>query len=209
MLRDTIGLSLSWAHVIRPGQSEAANCGRIPIRILGPRAETTAAIRPYQFKARNMVSEGAGNLVILAMNIVGDGTTKRHILRSRSYREKEAAWHREIKDLGERNTGFGGENPSLRVKIDQAIHPCGLQQRAFIQQADIPVATAQSNRQSRLMPLAENAGEITLPTKWNNFSVVLGIAPPRPQTAAALPKIPHWKGKQSLAARIQLSKTYS
>ena len=48
-----------------------------------------APVRPKQRQCLDMTAERAAPMVVLAMNIVGDGTAKRHELRARHDRREE------------------------------------------------------------------------------------------------------------------------
>ena len=61
-------------------------------------------------------------MVVLAVDIVGNCSTKRYIFCSRRYGEEKSAGDGKIEDLGERDAGFGGEKAGLGVEVDQAVH---------------------------------------------------------------------------------------
>ena len=127
------------------GEAHAADGGGVPVGVLGGRAEAARAVGADQFEARDVVAEGAGDVVVLAVDVVGDGAAEGDVLGSGRDGQEESARHGEVEDLRERDARFGGEHAGRGIEVDQAVHAGGLQQGAVLEQADVAVAAAQAD----------------------------------------------------------------
>ncbi len=65
-------------------------------------AEAAGAVGADQFEARDVAAEGAGDLVVLAVDVVGDGAAEGDVLGARRDGQEEAARDGEVEDLRER-----------------------------------------------------------------------------------------------------------
>ena len=160
------------------GQAHPADRRGVPLGVLGRRTESAAAVRAHQLEAGNVVAKGARSLMVLAVDVVGNGATERNVLRPRSDRQKEAARHREVENLCQRDAGLGGQDAGLGVEVEQAVHARRLQQVAVFQQANVAVAAAQSHRQRAAAQPSHHTGKVALPVEGDEFRVVLGIPSP-------------------------------
>jgi hypothetical protein len=68
-----------------------------------------------------MQAEGAGHVVILTVNVVGNGSTDSYVFSARAHRQEPAAGHSEVKNLGQRHPGFAAQQAGLGIERDQAI----------------------------------------------------------------------------------------
>src|SRR5580658_6490364 len=93
------------------------------------------------------MAKGAGDVMILAMNVVGDGSANGDVFRSRRYREKKAARDGEIQDFSQSYSRLAAQDTSCRIEGEQAVHAKSLQQHAIFEQADITIAPAGANGQ--------------------------------------------------------------
>ena len=178
MPRETMGRRRSCAQVIRPVRPIPPMVAAYQSGFSVREQSLAATIRPHQFEARNVAAEGAGDLVVLAVDIVGDGAAEGDVLGAGSDGKEEAARNSEVEDLRERNAGLGGQDAGLGVEIDQAVHAGGLEQRAVLQQADIAVAATESDRKRAVLRARQNGGKIALPVERDDLRAILGIAAP-------------------------------
>ncbi len=72
-----------------------------------------------------MAAEGSGDVVVLAVDVVGDGPAEGDVLCARGDREEEASRDGEVEDLGERDAGLSGEQAAFGIEGDQAVHRRG------------------------------------------------------------------------------------
>ncbi len=104
------------------GEAEAADGGGEPVGVFGRGAEAAGAVGANEFELRDVAAEGSGDVVVFAVDVVGNCSTEGYILRSGSDREEEAAGDGEVEDLRESDSGFGGEEAGLGVEVDEAVH---------------------------------------------------------------------------------------
>ncbi len=137
-----------------------------------------AAVGADQLELRYVAAEGAGVVVVLAVDVVGDGAAERDVLGARRDRKEEAAWHGEVEDLRQRNAGLRREQASDRVEVQQAIHGRGLEKRAVLEQADVAVASTHANGKRAMMDAVDCAREVALPVQMLELRLIHGIAAP-------------------------------
>ena len=158
MTRETMGFRRSGAQVMRPvrprppmvaayqsGFSVGEQRRRVP-------SERTSS-------KRDVAAEGAGDVVVLAVDVVGDGAAEGDVFGSGRDGQEEAARDGEVEDLRERDAGLGGEKAGLGVEVDQAVHAGGEQQIAVLEQADVAIAAAQSDGQRAVVQAAAAGGK--------------------------------------------------
>ena len=71
----------------------------------------------------DVAAEGAGDVVVFAVDVVGDGAAEGDVLGAGGDGEEEAAGDGEVEDLGEGDAGFGGEEAGLGIEV-RAGGPC-------------------------------------------------------------------------------------
>ena len=75
------------------------------------------AVGADELELGDVGAKGAGDVVVFAVDVVGDGAAEGDVLGSWGDGEEPAAGDGEVEDLGERDAGFGGEDsPVLLVK---------------------------------------------------------------------------------------------
>src|SRR5580698_11417960 len=116
--------------------------------------------------------------MIFAVNVVGNCATQCHIFCSRRHWEEEASRNGEVQDLRERNACFGGEQTSLRVEFNEAIHPRSQKKIAVLQQTNVAVASTHANRQCAVVDAGGDGREIALPVEWKDPCTIGWIAAP-------------------------------
>ena len=118
-------------------------------------------------------------MVVLAVNIVGNRAAEGDILRPGRDRKKEAARHREVKNLRKGDAGLGGEDAGCGIERQQPVHAGCYQQIAAFEQADIAIAAAHAHRQAAVVEMRSSGGVIALPLQGDQVRVILRITPPR------------------------------
>ena len=87
-----------------------------------------------------MATEGTGLVVILAMHVVGNRPANGDKTRSRRHRQKPAARHEHIEDVGQQRARFTDQNATLSVEGNQMVESARLQQRRTAVQANVAIA---------------------------------------------------------------------
>ena len=72
-----------------------------------------------------MAAEGSGDVVVFAVDVVGNCSAEGYIFCAGRDGEEEAAGDGEVEDLREGDAGFGGEEAGLGIEVDQAVHAGG------------------------------------------------------------------------------------
>ena len=135
------------------GESHAADGGGEPFGVLRRAAEEAGAVGADQLEAGNVAAEGSGDVVVLAVDVVGNGAADGDVFGAGSDGQKEAARDGEVENLGESDAGFAAENAGLRIEADQAVQPsgdtgtAGGKQGAVFEQADVAIAAASADWQ--------------------------------------------------------------
>ena len=86
-------------------------------------------------------------MMVLAVNIVCDGTADGHKLRAWRDRQEPTAWDDNFRQIAECDAGFNPNSSAFPVKIEDAIYGETIQQFATVIQARIAIAPAKSIRQ--------------------------------------------------------------
>ena len=92
-----------------------------------------------------MPAEGTRDVVILAVNVVGNCSTQGYIFGSRRDGKEKPAGDGEVEDLREGDAGLSSKQARFGIKVDQAVHPGRLQQVAVFEEADVAVAAAHAD----------------------------------------------------------------
>ncbi len=95
-----------------------------------------------------MAAKGAGDVMVFAVDVVGNCTADGDVFCAGSHGQKEAARDGEIENLGEGDSGFTAQDSGLRIEADEAVQPtgdarpAGGKEGAVFKQADVAIATA-------------------------------------------------------------------
>ena len=84
-----------------------------------------------QLELRDVAAKGSSDMMVLAVDVVGDRAAKGDVLRPRRHRQKEAARDGEVQDLCQRHAGLRGKQTGFGIKGKEAVHAGGAQQRTF------------------------------------------------------------------------------
>ena len=121
------------------GESHSANGGAEPLLILRWATEQAAAVRADQFKTQKMAAKCPDNVMILAMNIVGDGSANRCVLGAGSYGKEEAARDGEVQDFRQGRASFAPENAGLGVEMAKSVERARGKERPLVEQTHITI----------------------------------------------------------------------
>ncbi len=80
-------------------------------------AEAAGAVGADELELRDVAAEGSGDVVVLAVDVVGDGSAEGDVFGAGGDGEEEAAGDGEVEDLGEGDAGFGGEEAGRGVEV--------------------------------------------------------------------------------------------
>ncbi len=160
------------------GEAEAADGRGVEVGVFGGRAEHARAVGADEFELRDVAAEGAGDVVVLAVDVVGDCSAERDVLCAGRDRKEEAARNGEVEDLRERDAGFGGEEAGLGVEAEQAVHAGGDEELAVLEQADVAVAAAHADGQRAVVHAVDDGGKVALPVERDDVRAVGRVAAP-------------------------------
>jgi hypothetical protein len=107
--------------------------------VLG-RTKDASLIRTQKFKTADVTSEGAGSMMVFAMNIVRDSPTHGHELRTRRYGE-EPVWQGKAQNRLQRDSRFASQHAGICVKLNEAVEASRIQKYAAIVQATVAIAS--------------------------------------------------------------------
>ena len=160
------------------GEAEAADGGGVPVGVLGGRAEAARAVGADQLELRDVAAEGSGDVVVLAVDVVGNCSAESYVLRSGRDGQEKAAGNGEVEDLRERDARFGGEEAGLGIEGDQAVHAGGDQEISVLEQADVAVAAAHADRKGSVVQAGRCGGKVALPVQRDHLCGVGRVAAP-------------------------------
>lgn len=159
-------------------EAEAADGCGVEVGILSGRAEHVGAVGADEFELGNVAAEGPGAVVIFAVDVIGDCSTESYIFCARGNGKKEASGNGEVEDLREGDAGFGGEEASLGVEVDEAIHCGGDEEVAVLEEADVAVAAAHADGECAVVEVGSECGKVALPVERKKFCAVGRVAAP-------------------------------
>jgi hypothetical protein len=120
------------------GEAKAAHRGLEQRLARG--TDDALAIGPGELETGDVPPEGARAVMVLAVNVVGDGAADRYPAGTGHDREKPAARHDEIEDLRQGDPRLASEQAAGLVQCDEPIQPPNVQQYAPIVEATVAVA---------------------------------------------------------------------
>ena len=100
----------------QPGQPHAADGRGVPLGIFGWAAHYRCAVGAHQLEALGVQAEGTGDVVVLAVNVVGNRSTHGYVFGARAHGQKPPAGHGEIKDLRQRYAGFATQHAGSGIE---------------------------------------------------------------------------------------------
>src|SRR6185369_12954164 len=119
------------------------------LRVRAGTALEARAIGAQQLEAWHVMAEGPCAMVVLAVDVVGDGAADRHEPRARRDRKEEAARQREGRDFREQHARLAAQRRGGRIERDEAIEVARAQDGAAVVEARIAIAAARAVRQDR------------------------------------------------------------
>ena len=100
--------------------------------------------RANQPELCHVSSKSSRSVVIFAVDVIGDCSTKRDELRARSHRQEPSFRNEYLQNSGKAHTALGSQDPRLRIKSDEVRQPRGFNDRVVVVDAAIPVAPSKS-----------------------------------------------------------------
>ena len=141
------------------GEAEAADGGCVQVGVFRGRAEQARAVGADQFELCDVAAEGSGDVVVLAVDVVGNCSAQSYIFCSGRDGEEKAAGNGEVEDLREGDAGLGGEEAGLGIEVDQAVHAGREEELAVLEQADIAIAAAHANGKRAVVETGGDRGK--------------------------------------------------
>ena len=98
------------------------------------------SLNRQQLETVHVGTERAGAMVVLAVDVVGDGSADRDPSGTRHHRQEPAPRNDQREDLGQGHSGLAAEEAGGFVEADQAVQPRDVEQHAAVVQATVAVA---------------------------------------------------------------------
>src|SRR5512140_1069578 len=130
-------------------EAEPADGGAIELGVFLRAAQAARSVGTQQLESRHVVAKRAGAMVVLAMDVVGDGAAEGHVFRARRDGQEEAARQGEIDDLGEQHARLAAQDSARRVERDEVVEVARTQERPAVVEARVAIAAALAVRQQR------------------------------------------------------------
>ena len=141
------GLQLEFDPGDDPGQPQAADRGGEELRALRWSDLEEGAVAPQQPERTDVTPEGAGPIVVLAVDIVGDRPAKGHELGPRRHGHEPAARHADFEQPPDRKPRLRPHDAGRPVGRDDAIEAAHPEQAAAIVEAHVAIGAAEATRQ--------------------------------------------------------------
>ena len=160
------------------GEAEASDGGGVEVEVLGGRAEFAGAVGADEFELGDVAAEGSGDVVVLAVDVVGDCSTESYVFCAGRDGKEKAARNGEVEDLREGYSSFGGEEAGLGIEVDEAVHAGGDEEIAVLEEADVAVAAAHAYGQRAVVEAVGDGGKVALPVERDDVRAVGWVAAP-------------------------------
>src|SRR6478672_2659348 len=89
-----------------------------------------------------MIAETADHMMVLAVNVIGDGSADRDEFRAGRDRQEPSAANDQIEDFRQGDAGFALENSGRLIERQKMVHPASVQENAIRVQAAVAIAAA-------------------------------------------------------------------
>lgn len=96
-----------------------------------------------------MAAKRSGPVMVLAVDVVGDGPTKRHVSGARRGRQEPTPGHDEPQDFVEADAALGAEHALLGVEGDESVKPAQGNCAAAGIEAAVPIGAVEAYPQDR------------------------------------------------------------
>ena len=135
------------------------------------------SVGSLQYEAYDVTSESAGAVVILAMDIVGQGPAEGHETRPRGHAGEKPEWRERGEDVVERDAGFGHEDPGCRIERAKAIETRHIEEAPTVREAHIAIGTPSADREASRFAAGIPPGLVTKARAGNGMTAFPGPAP--------------------------------
>ena len=113
-MREDDGAKLQFSPGDEAGEAKTADGRLVPERIVARAALEAFAGRADEFKTRDVAADGPGDMMIFAMNVIGDGAPESHVLGAGGDRQKPATGDGEVEDFSKCGAGFAAQQGRSR-----------------------------------------------------------------------------------------------
>src|SRR2546428_7512099 len=124
-----------------------------------------------------MAAKGAAPVMILAMNVIGDGTSSGDELGTGRNGQKPASRHHNSENFGQRDTSLAAQQSRLFVKRDKALQMTDVKRNSPRDEAAITIATSIGVGKDRLFKCRQ-VWDIAQPIEGLDVSRFDGGVPP-------------------------------
>jgi hypothetical protein len=163
-------------------QAHAAHGGPEQLGLFVRAAGDHAAVGDEQLDPADVVAEAAVDVMVLAVDVAGDGAPDRHELRAGHHRREEPARHEGVQDLLEGDPGLTAQPARLGVEVEHAVEAAGENDAAIAQQRGVAVTAAETEGQHGVaLPIGQGGGHLFAALGAGHLRLDPGIAAPTPE----------------------------
>ncbi len=143
------GAELEFGAGDEPSEAESADGCTEPIGVLFAAAEASGSVGSQEFEGADVAGEGAGAVVVFAVDVVGDRAADGDEAGAGGHGEKPTRRNAEAEDRVEAAPGLAVEAAGGGVERNPAVEPAGHQQAPAVVEAGVAIAPAESVGEDR------------------------------------------------------------
>jgi hypothetical protein len=133
------------------GQAHAADGGRKPVGVFLAGTATAGTIGANKLEGPHMPAEGTGAVVVLPMDVIGQGAAQCHKASAGQNGHKPALRYDEVQNLGQKNPRLGPKNSHLRLPEEYVPRVTHGNQHAIMRQAAVAITATVAIGEIRLV----------------------------------------------------------
>ena len=184
-----------------PGQSDAAHGRGEPVEVVFRPAGDDLTITALKHQLLHMITERTRHMVILSVNVVGDGAAHRDQLAARCDGQHPATRHRQALYVPQQHTRFALEGPTLVVKPDEPVEATRHPEHTVRIEARIPVAA--THAMAMPGPGGNGSGVPSRKSGWSSQARLCEACVSRPQDETATTGSSAYRHKGSAQTPVQ------
>ena len=131
------------------GQPEAADRRAEKLGTVSGADLDGGAVAPEQSEPQDVAAEGAGAVMVLAVDVVRDRAPERHEFGAGRHRHEPAARYGERQQRPDRQARLGPHHAARPVGRDQPVEPSGADEMAAAVEADVAVGAPEAMGENR------------------------------------------------------------
>src|SRR5271165_1854766 len=128
------------------GQTETADGGTQHIGIYFGSADHHTVVRAMQCDLADVVSEGSSAVMVLAVDVVSNGSADGHEARAGRDGKEPSLRQKYVENVGEADAAFAAEHASRLVETQDAVETAAIDQLTSAVETRIAVTAAEAKR---------------------------------------------------------------